>query len=50
MLSLQAALNLEVLTPTYTGTGVKRLMLMAGIYSRQYSDVLPAMSGLDCAG
>lgn len=50
MLSLHTALKLEVLTPTCTGTGVKTLMLMAGIYSRQCSDPLLAMSGLDCGG
>ncbi len=50
MLSLHAALKLEVLTPTCLGTGVKMLMLMAGIYSRQCSDPSPAMSGLDCGG
>lgn len=50
MWSLQAALKLEVLTPTCPGTGVKMLMLMAGIYSRQRSDPSPAMSGLDCGG
>lgn len=50
MLSLHAALKLEVLTPTCPGTGVQMLMLMAGIYSRQCSDPSPAMSGLDCGG
>lgn len=38
MLSLHAALKLEVLTPTCPGTGVKMLMLMAGIDTRQCSD------------
>lgn len=38
MLSLHTALKLEVLTPTCLGTGVKMLMLMAGIDAAQCSD------------
>lgn len=39
MLSLHAALKLEVLTPTCPGTGVKMLMLMAGIDTGRCSDL-----------